>query len=93
MVSSDEKIISIAPAKCRKMNSVKILLNPIDMKKNVIIQGCEVRSEVKIIEKLKVVGLVYEGLNENQEIPLIWILHTSLIRRSTRYHQAGPPHP
>jgi len=63
----------ISPGRFRKLGQRKILINPLDVSKIIWMQGgLEVKPEIIIIEDLKVMGLVYKGKNENQEIGGLW---------------------
>lgn len=63
----------VTPARYRKLGNRKTLLNPIDVSKIILYQGgMEVKPEVKIIEPLHVVGMVYEGMNFGDGIPKMW---------------------
>ncbi|MCK8060141.1 MULTISPECIES: AraC family transcriptional regulator [unclassified Fusibacter] len=63
----------VSPAKFRKGDYSKYLLSPIDARQLVVVQGgIEVKPIVKEIGPLKVAGLLYEGTNQNYEIPELW---------------------
>ncbi|MBI9011624.1 MAG: AraC family transcriptional regulator [Clostridiales bacterium] len=63
----------ISPGRFRKLGQRKILINPLDVSKIIWMQGgLEVKPEIIMIDDLKVMGLVYKGQNQNQEIGMLW---------------------
>ncbi len=63
----------VSPSKYRKGKLSNNLLTPIDVKQLIVVQGgYEVKPIIKEIGPLKVAGLMYEGTNQNGEIPMLW---------------------
>lgn len=62
----------VSPGQYRKERSEKRLQLPIDVSQIVIRGGNKMKPEVKVLDNWKVMGIVYEGNNENQELKEIW---------------------
>lgn len=70
---SFSRYFGITPAKYRKNGRVLGLQPPIDVYELVVVQGgFEVKPMIKEVGPLKVAGLLYEGTNQEQEIPKLW---------------------
>jgi len=62
----------LAPGQYRKNGLERILQLPIDVSQIVIQGGKKMKAEVKVLDSWKVMGIFYEGTNENQELKEIW---------------------
>ncbi len=63
------KAYGISPGRFRRKGQPKVLIDPLDISKIIWKQGgLEVKPEIKILDNLKVMGLVYQGKNQNGEI-------------------------
>lgn len=67
------KVYGVPPGKFRKVGCATKILEPLDVDKLIWTQGgIEVKAVIKTIEKMKIVGMEYEGKNLNQEIGDLW---------------------
>lgn len=67
------KVYGLPPGKYRKEGHTCKLLEPLNVDKLIWTQGgIEVKAVIKTIEKMKIVGLEYQGNNVNQEIGVLW---------------------
>lgn len=62
----------VAPGQYRKDGIERVLQRPIDVSQIVIQGGRKMKAEVKVLEAWKVMGIFYEGTNENQELKEVW---------------------
>lgn len=62
----------VSPGRYRKGKIEKRLQLPIDVSQIVIRGGNKMKPEVKVLDTWKVMGIFYEGTNENQELQEVW---------------------
>lgn len=62
----------VSPGKYRKDRTAKMLQLPIDVSKIVIQGGKRMKPEVKELKAWTVMGVLYEGTNENEELKACW---------------------
>jgi AraC family transcriptional regulator len=62
----------VSPGKYRKDRTAKVLQLPIDVSKIVIQGGKKMKPEVKELKAWTVMGVLYEGTNENEELKACW---------------------
>lgn len=67
------QVYGITPGRFRKQGQRKNLIEPLDVSKIIWMQGgLEVKPEIKTINDLKVMGMVYQGKNQSGEIGVLW---------------------
>lgn len=70
---SFKKVVGVTPGQYRKTKQHRFEVAPLNVESIIWIQGgMEMKPIIKTIEKMYIVGMVYEGKNQNNEIPEMW---------------------
>lgn len=79
----------VSPGKYRRRGVFTLLQKPINVENLVVVQGGhEVKPVIKEVGPLKLMGLIYEGKNQNQEIAQVW---TQFIGRVSEINKIVSP--
>lgn len=68
-----QQLFSLTPGRYRKQGKKENMIEPLDIKKIIWMSGgLEMKPKIVNLQPLKVVGLSYQGMNRNGELPKLW---------------------